>query len=55
MTGLYVYGSTVTVQGGTLTATGGTTGSGSYGISANGSVTVSDATVTATVRMGLSP
>ena len=47
-TGLYVYGSTVTVQGGTLTATGGTTGSGSYGISANGSVTVSDATVTAT-------
>lgn len=46
-TGLYVYGSTVTVQGGTLTATGGTTGSGSYGISANGSVTVSDATVTA--------
>ena len=47
-TGLYVYGSTVTVERGTLTATGGTTGSGSYGISANGSVTVSDATVTAT-------
>lgn len=47
-TGLYVYGSTVTVEGGTLTATGGTTGSGSYGISANGSVTVSDAAVTAT-------
>lgn len=51
-TGLYVYGSTVTVQGGTLTATGGTTGSGSYGISANGSVTVSDATVTATGGTG---
>ena len=51
-TGLYVYGSTVTVQGGTLTATGGTTGSGSYGISANGSVTVSDATVTATSGSG---
>ena len=50
--GLYVYGSTVTVQGGTLTATGGTTGSGSYGISANGSVTVSDATVTATGGSG---
>lgn len=50
--GLYVYGSTVTVQGGTLTATGGTTGSGSYGISANGSVTVSDATVTATGGTG---
>ncbi|HIZ30042.1 MAG TPA: hypothetical protein H9813_02260, partial [Candidatus Fournierella merdipullorum] len=49
---LYVYGSTVTVQGGTLTATGGTTGSGSYGISANGSVTVSDATVTATGGSG---
>ena len=51
-TGLYVYGSTVAVQGGTLTATGGTTGSGSYGISANGSVTVSDATVTATGGTG---
>ena len=51
-TGLYVYGSTVTVQGGTLTATGGTTGSGSYGISANGSVTVSDAAVTATGGTG---
>ena len=51
-TGLYVYGSMVTVQGGTLTATGGTTGSGSYGISANGSVTVSDATVTATGGTG---
>lgn len=51
-TGLYVYGSTVTVQGGTLTATGGTTGSGSYGISANGSVTLSDATVTATGGTG---
>lgn len=50
--GLYVYGSTVTVQGGTLTATGGTTGSGSYGISANGSVAVSDATVTATGGTG---
>ena len=47
-TGLYVFGSSVTVQGGTLKATGGATGSGSYGISANGSVTVSDATVTAT-------
>lgn len=51
-TGLYVYGSTVTVQGGTLTATGGATDSGSYGISANGSVTVSDATVTATGGTG---
>ena len=51
-TGLYVYGSTVTVQGGTLTATGGTTGSGSYGISANGSVTVSSAAVTATGGTG---
>ena len=50
--GLYVFGSTVTVQGGTLTATGGTTGSGSYGISVNGSVTVSDATVTATGGTG---
>ena len=50
--GLYVYGSTVTVQGGTLTATGGTTGSGSYGISANGSGPVSDATVTATGGSG---
>ena len=40
------------MQGGTLTATGGTTGSGSYGISANGSVTVSDATVTATGGSG---
>ncbi|HJG76835.1 hypothetical protein [Phocaeicola barnesiae] len=40
------------MQGGTLTATGGTTGSGSYGISANGSVTVSDATVTATGGTG---
>ena len=50
--GLYVSGSTVTVEGGTLTATGGTTGSGSYGISVNGSVTVSDATVTATGGTG---
>lgn len=51
-TGLYVYGSMVTVQGGTLTATGGTTGSGSYGISANGSVTVGSAAVTATGGTG---
>lgn len=53
--GLYVSGSTVTVQGGTLTATSGNTSSnnyGSYGIYARGSVTVNDATVTATGGTG---
>lgn len=50
--GLYVYGSTVTVQSGTLTATGGDTSGSSYGISARGPVTVSDATVTATSGTG---
>lgn len=51
-TGLYVYGSTVTVQGGTLKATGGATDSGSYGISMFSSVTVGNATVTATGGTG---
>lgn len=40
------------MQGGTLTATGGTTGSGSYGISMFSSVTVGNATVTATGGTG---
>ena len=51
-TGLYVYGSTVTVQSGTLTATGGDTSGSSYGISASGTVTVGSAAVTATGGSG---
>ena len=50
--GLYVYGSTVTVQSGTLTATGGDTSGSSYGISARGPVTVGSAAVTATGGSG---
>lgn len=50
--GLYVYGSTVTVERGTLTATGGNTSGSSYGISARGSVTVGSAAVTATGGSG---
>lgn len=50
--GLYVYGDAVTVERGTLTATGGTTGSGSYGIYARGSVTLGSAAVTATGGTG---
>lgn len=52
--GLYVSGSTVTVEGGTLTATGGDTSGSSYGISASGTVTVNDAIVTATAGTGQS-
>ena len=51
-TGLYVYGSTVTVERGTLTATGGNTSGNSYGIYARGSVTVGSAAVTATGGTG---
>lgn len=50
--GLYVYGSTVTVERGTLTATGGNTSGSSYGIYARGSVTVGSAAVTATGGSG---
>lgn len=52
--GLYVSGSTVTVEGGTLTATGGDTSGSSYGIYARGTVTVGSATVTATGGTGQS-
>ena len=52
--GLYVYGGTVTVERGTLTATGGNTSGNSYGIYARGTVTVSDAIVTATAGTGQS-
>lgn len=50
--GLYVYGSTVTVERGTLTATGGNTSGSSYGIYARGTVTVGSAAVTATGGTG---
>lgn len=52
--GLYVSGSTVTVEGGTLTATGGDTSGSSYGISmsSSSSVTVGSATVTVTGGTG---
>ena len=50
--GLYVYGSTVTVERGTLTATGGNTSGSSYGIYVRGSVTVGSAAVTATGGSG---
>ena len=50
--GLYISGSTVTVERGTLTATGGNTSGNSYGIDATGTVTVGSAAVTATGGTG---